>query len=147
MAKEFLHQQADSFFRRALELEVSAESIEPRLAGLYRDLAGFLYSQIGLSDSVHALPTPLLASLGTAETSEQTPMSYRHSNRFDPCNNETELLKQITLFQRKADAVAQDASPYKRAMRSIYMTIIGHCRESLGGLQPNPPQAATGTNG
>ncbi len=64
----------------------------------------------------------------------------------DPFHNETELLKQITLFQGKISALGEARTPHKRAMRSIYATILDQCRASLDELRANSV-SATGTNG
>ena len=64
----------------------------------------------------------------------------------DPFHNETELLKQIALFQGKISALGEARTPHKRAMRSIYATILDQCRASLDELRANSV-SATGTNG
>lgn len=52
----------------------------------------------------------------------------------DPFNNETELLKQIALFQRKAKALDSDGSTHKQDMRDLYLQIVSNCRHDLSQL-------------
>jgi hypothetical protein len=52
----------------------------------------------------------------------------------DPFRNETELLKQIALFQRKAAALDDDNSSHRHGMRDLYLGIITQCRNDLSAL-------------
>jgi hypothetical protein len=137
-ARDFLHDQADSFVARALQLETGTEDVEPRLIKVYHELAGYLYQHLGVNAKVYAMPDLRLAPPDSATDLEQANMAYTDSKRFDPFDNETELLKQISLFQRKAETLAVDESAHRRAMHSIYLAIIGHCREALQQMRTTP---------
>lgn len=55
----------------------------------------------------------------------------------DPFHNESDLLRQIALFQRKAAALSAPRNRHQLAMRELYLGIIAHCRgelEELGEL-------------
>lgn len=60
----------------------------------------------------------------------------------DPFRNETELLKQIALFQRKAQALDNCHTPHQRDMRALYLRIVAQCRSDLAML--GQPAASPG---
>ena len=59
-------------------------------------------------------------------------MTDEYANH-DPFHTETELLKQIGLFQRKA-AKLDDATSHGRMMHELYSAIVIECREELNNL-------------
>ncbi len=53
----------------------------------------------------------------------------------DPFRNETDLIKQIALFQRKAAKLQDCYTPHQRAMLKLYTGIEKHCRAELRAFQ------------
>ncbi|MEM7404469.1 MAG: hypothetical protein AAF458_04210 [Pseudomonadota bacterium] len=143
---QFLIQQADSFARRAAELSSATTGYDQALVGLYRKLAVTLYYEAWR----HGQPSPMSRSARRSRPTSQSGvceyMSNRNDERLDPFNNETELLKQISLFQRKADALESHPSAHKQTMRDLYLTIVEHCRDALDKLR-TAPVSMTGTDG
>lgn len=142
----FLIQQADSFARRAAELSCAASGYDTALVGLYRKLAVTLYYEAWR----HGQPSPMALTARRRRPTKPSGvcdyMSNRNDQRLDPFNNETELLKQISLFQRKADALEGNPSAHKQTMRDLYLTIVDHCRDALEQLRATPV-SMTGTDG
>ena len=63
-------------------------------------------------------------------------MPDRLARDADPFSNETELLKQIALFQRKARELEPANSKHQKDMRELYLQVIAECRLQLEGFSP-----------
>ena len=61
-------------------------------------------------------------------------MPSKPARAADPFSNETELLKQIALFQRKASELADARSQHQLDMRELYLRIANECRHELEAL-------------
>ena len=61
-------------------------------------------------------------------------MPEHHTRGADPFSNETELLKQIALFERKAHKLDHANSQHQRDMRSLYLRIAAECRHELEAI-------------
>ena len=151
--RHFLVRQAASFASRTSQLRTASEGLDSGFIDLYEMLA------TGLQDCVSANsegPDDPGTANDVGQQPDEAPKARRTKQEFcpmphapvspDPFHNETELLKQITLFQGKISALGEARTPHKRAMRSIYATILDQCRASLDELRANSV-SATGTNG
>ena len=63
-------------------------------------------------------------------------MPDRLARDADPFSNETELLKQIALFQRKARELEPANSKHQKDMRELYLQVVAECRLKLEGFSP-----------
>ncbi|MBT6274958.1 MAG: hypothetical protein HOI95_12565 [Chromatiales bacterium] len=61
-------------------------------------------------------------------------MSYPTRMNQDPFRNETELLKQIGLFQRKIARLGPCETEHHQSMSALYTDIIKICRAELDAL-------------
>ena len=145
--RDLLATQAKSFSKRAGELRRAHDGNEAGLIQLYETLAMDL-QRISAMPRLTSAPVRLPEETRLlAQTTLQEPASMSYATlSTDPFHNETELLKQIALFQSKISTLGNGQSAHKRAMRSIYTMIVAQCRTALEDLQMSSAPA-TGTEG